>query len=102
MQANPPIDWAKVEAPRLGIFDRPSVRGRLPYYWYLSDEDKKKFDMNWPGIVQWYSERTEEFAAEPVGTPKPVVYLLPDAPHYFYLNDQAMVVLAMREFLLGK
>ena len=58
--------------------------------------------MNWPGIVQWYSERTEEFAAEPVGTPKLVVYLLPDAPHYFYLNDQAMVVLAMREFLLGK
>jgi len=102
VQTIPPIDWAKVEAPRLGIFDRPSVQGRLPYYWYLSDDDKKKFDMNWPGIVQWYSERTEEFAAEHAGTPVPVVYLLPDAPHYFYLNDQAMVVLAMREFLLGK
>jgi hypothetical protein len=34
--------------------------------------------------------------------PKPVVYRLPDAPHYFYLNDQAFVVRVMREFLLGK
>jgi len=98
---NPPTDWAQIEAPRLGIFNRPSVQGRLPYYWYLSGEDQKNFDRNWPGIVQWYAERTEEFAAEHAGTPKPVVYLLPDAPHYFYLNHQAMVVLAMRKFLLG-
>ncbi len=100
--ANPPTDWEQVEAPRLGIFNQPSVQARMPFYWYLSDEDKKKFDTNWPGIVKWFTERIDEFAAEHPGTPKPVVYRLPDAPHYFYLNDQAMVVLAMREFLLGK
>ncbi len=100
--ASPPTDWAKVEAPRLGIFDQPSIQGRLPFYWYLSDEDKKKFDSNWPGIVKWYAETTEEFAAQHSGTPKPVVYRLPDAPHYFYLNDQAFVVRVMRKFLLGK
>jgi pimeloyl-ACP methyl ester carboxylesterase len=102
VRTNPPTDWAKVEAPRLGIFDQPSIEGRLPYYWYLSADDRKVFDQNWPGIVQWYTDTTNEFAAEHSGTPKPTVYRLPDVPHYFYLNDQAFVVRVMREFLLGK
>jgi non-heme chloroperoxidase len=100
--ASPPTDWAKVKAPRLGIFSEPSVQGRLAFYWYLSAKDREKFDDNWPGIVKWYAERTDEFAAEQPGRPKPVVYRLPDAPHYFYLNDQAFVVRVMREFLLGR
>ena len=102
VKTNPPADWTKVAAPRLGIFDQPSVQGRLPYYWYLSAEDQKTFDQNWPGIVQWYADTTHEFAAQQPGRPKPIVYRLPDAPHYFYLNDQAFVVRVMREFLLGK
>ena len=100
--ASSSTDWAKVEAPRLGIFQQPSVQGRLPFYWYLSAEDKKRFDENWPAIVKWFTDTTDAFAAEQPGRPKPVVYRLPDAPHYFYLNDQAFVVLVMREFLLGK
>jgi pimeloyl-ACP methyl ester carboxylesterase len=100
--ASPAIDWAKVEAPRLGIFSQPSVEAKLPFYWYLSAEDKKKFDDNWPGIVDWYTDTTNEFAAEHSGRPKAVVYTLPDAPHYFYLSsNQAFVVRVMREFLLG-
>jgi non-heme chloroperoxidase len=102
VRTNPPTDWTKVAAPRLGIFDQPSVEGRLPYYWYLSAEDQKTFDQNWPGIIQWYTDTTNEFAAQQPGKPKPIVYKLPDAPHYFYLNDQAFVVRAIREFLLGK
>jgi hypothetical protein len=98
----PPTDWVNVEAPRLGIFSQPSVRGNVPFYWYLSAKDKKKFDENWPGIVKWYADTTDGFAVEQPGRPKPVVYRLPDAPHYFYLNDQAFVVRVMREFLLGK
>ena len=101
VQNNPPTDWAKMEAARLGIFSKPSVQGKLPYYYYLNAEDRKKFDQNWPGIVKWYADTTAEFAAEQVGRPKPIVYTLPDAPHYFYLNDQAFVVRVMREFLLG-
>jgi hypothetical protein len=101
--ASPPTDWAKVEAPRLGIFNQPSVQGRLPYYSFLSAEDKEKFDDSWPAIVEWYTDTTDEFAVEHSGRPKPIVYRLPDAPHYFYLNNnQAFVVQAMREFLLGK
>ena len=102
VQTSPPTDWSKVEAPRLGIFDRPSVQGRLPYYWYLSADDQKKFDDNWPGIVKWYADTTNEFAVTQSGRPKPIVYRLPDVPHYFYINDQAFVVRVMREFLLGK
>ena len=102
VRTSPPTDWTKVEAPRLGIFDQPSVQGRLPYYWYLGAEDQKTFDQNWPGIVHWYSDRINEFAVQQSGKPKPAVYRLPDAPHYFYLNDQAFVVRVMREFLLGK
>ncbi len=102
VKTNPPTDWAKVEAPRLGIFDQPSVQSRLPYYWYLSPEDQKTFDQNWPAIVQWYTDRINEFAVQQSGRPKPMVYKLSDAPHYYYLNDQAFVVRVMREFLLGK
>ena len=102
VRTSPPTDWTKVEAPRLGIFDQPSVEGKLPYYWYLNAEDRKQFDENWPGIVQWYTDRIQEFAAIQAGKPKPIVYTLPDAPHYFYFNDQAFVVRVMREFLLGK
>ena len=51
VKTSPPTDWTRVEAPRLGIFDQPSDQGRLPYYWYLSAEDQKTFDENWPGIV---------------------------------------------------
>jgi len=101
VQHNPPTDWAKMEPPRLGVFNQPSVEGKLPYYFYLNDEDRKKFDQNWPGIVKWYTDRIAEFTVQQAGRPKPIVYTLPDAPHYFYLNDQAFVVRVMRQFLLG-
>lgn len=98
---NPEVDWSDIDAPRLGIFERPSVQGRLPFYWYLTSDEQKVFDANWPGIVQWYAETTRRFERPRAGRPKPIVYLLPDAPHYFYLSDQAFVVRQMRKFLLG-
>jgi hypothetical protein len=39
------------------------------------------------------------FREEHPGSPRPVVYLLPGAPHYVYLNNEAEVVLQMRNFL---
>jgi pimeloyl-ACP methyl ester carboxylesterase len=98
---NPEVNWEDIDAPRLGIFDRPSVVGKLPFYWYLSSAEQQVFNANWPGIVQWYAATTKRFAQTHSGKPTPVVYLLPDAPHYFYLSDQAFVVRQMREFLLG-
>ena len=99
---NPEVNWADVDAPRLGFFDRPSNHGRLPYYWYLSSSQKKVFDANWPAIVKWYTDTAGKFQQPNASKPDPVVYLLPDAPHYFYLSDEAFVVLRMREFLVPK
>ena len=90
---------------RLGIFDLPSVQGKLPFYWYLSSNcsnDQKIFNDNWPPIVKWFGDTIDKFAATHPDKPHPVVYKLPDAPHYFYITDQAFVVRAMREFLLGE
>ena len=100
--ANPPTDWAAIEAPRLGIFNLPSVQARMPHYWYLSSGDRRKFDESWPAFVKWNADTIDRFAAVHPGKPDPVVYRLPDAPHYFYINDQALVVRAMREFLRVK
>ena len=83
-------------------FDRPSDQGRLRYYWYLSSSQKKIFDANWPAIVQWYVDTAGKFQQPNAGKPDPVVYLLPDAPHYFYISGEAFVVLRMREFLVPK
>jgi hypothetical protein len=102
VKTTPPTDWAKMEVPRLGIFEQPSIDAKLPYYWYLNAAEKRTFDDNWPGLVKWYTDRISEFTAAQPGRPKPVVYKLPDAPHYFFINDQAFVVRVMREFLLGK
>ena len=98
---NPEVNWAAIDAPRLGIFDKPSVQGKLPYYPYLSTAEQNVFDANWPGIVQWYADTTAKFEQPNPGKPTPVVYLLPDAPHYAYISDQAFVVKVTREFLLG-
>ncbi len=98
---NPEVNWANIDAPRLGIFDQPSVQARLPFFRYLSPKEQKIFDANWPGIVQWYADTTDRFQQPNPGKPTPVVHLLANAPHYFYLSDQSLVVRKMRLFLLG-
>lgn len=45
VNANPPVNWANIVAPRLGIFALPSVESRQPWYWYL-DADEKSYLMN--------------------------------------------------------
>jgi pimeloyl-ACP methyl ester carboxylesterase len=99
---NPPTNWALIEAPRLGIFDLPSVEAKMPFYWYLSSKNQQVFNDNWPALVKWFEITIDKFAHPNASVPNPVVYKLPDAPHYFYINDQAFVVRVMREFLLTK
>jgi len=97
---NPEVNWADIDAQRLGIFNQPSVQGRIAYYWYLSLDNRRLFDARWPAIVQWYADTTARFRQPNPGKPGPVVYLLPDVPHYFFINDQAFVIRKMREFLM--
>jgi hypothetical protein len=65
----------------------------------LSPADQAEFDENFPFLLQWYSDVINKFGEEHPGSPTPVIYLLPGAPHYVYINHEAEVVLQMRNFL---
>jgi pimeloyl-ACP methyl ester carboxylesterase len=92
---NPPVNWASIEAPRLGIFALYTLEARQPWYWYLTAADQAAFDEAWPPIVAWHEETIGKFADH---NPIPPL-LLPGSPHYVYLDHEADVVRAMRQFL---
>jgi pimeloyl-ACP methyl ester carboxylesterase len=97
--ANPPTNWADIREPRIGIFAPPTAESKLPYYWYLSPADRAVFDERFPRLLQWFRDVIDKFGVRHPGSPKPEVYLLPGAPHYVYINDEAEVVREMRTFL---
>jgi pimeloyl-ACP methyl ester carboxylesterase len=97
--ANPPTNWAAIEAPRLGIFAPPTAEGKLPWYPYLSPTDQAVFDERFPRLLQWFSDVIDKFAEKHSGNPAPKVLLLPGAPHYVYINNEAEVVRETRSFL---
>jgi pimeloyl-ACP methyl ester carboxylesterase len=97
--ANPPTNWADIKVPRLGIFAPPTAEGKLPWYSYLSPADQAVFDERFPRLLQWYSDVIDKFAEKHPGLPPPEVHLLPGAPHYVYINNEAEVVREMRKFL---
>jgi non-heme chloroperoxidase len=97
--ANPPTDWAEIKVPRLGIFAPPTIESKLPWYPYLSAADQAVFAENLPFYIQWFSNVIGLFRSQHPGSPTPVVYLLPGAPHYVFINNEAEVVLQMRKFL---
>ena len=97
--ANPPTNWAEIKVPRLGIFAPPTVESKLPWYWYLSPADQAVFDARFPRLLQWFSAVIDRFSENHPGNPTPKVYLLPGAPHYVYINNEAEVVRQMRNFL---
>lgn len=101
--ANPLVKWEDIAAPRLGIFGLYSIETRQSFYWYLSAAEKKAFDQNFKGIVDWQRATIKEFRSSNPKNPKPmVVELPPGTTHYIFLNNEAFVVRTMRQFLLGK
>ena len=99
LPAHPPTTWAEIKVPRLGIFAPPTVESKLPWYWYLSPADQAVFDERFPRLLQWFSDVIDTFAEQHPGSPPPDVQLLPGAPHYVYINNEAEVVREMRKFL---
>jgi pimeloyl-ACP methyl ester carboxylesterase len=99
LPAHPPTNWADIKQPRLGIVAPPTAESKVPFYSYLSPADQALFDERFPRLLQWYSDVIDKFAEKHPGSPTPVVYLLPGAPHYVYVNHEAEVVLQMRNFL---
>jgi hypothetical protein len=85
--------------PRLDIFAPPTLSSKLPWYWYLSAADQAVFNERFPRLIKWYSDVISKFAEQHPRNPTPRVYLLPGAPHYVYINNEAEVVREMRAFL---
>jgi len=92
---NPRVDWARITAPRLGIFAQYTLEGRQAWYWYLSAAEQAEFDRAWPGIVDWHKDTIDRFAD---GNATPTVRLY-GVPHYVYINNETEVVREMRKFL---
>ncbi len=92
---NPPVNWGNIDAPRLGIFAVYTVKARQPWYWYLTGAEQEAFDEAWPPIVEWSETTVKKFVyRNPVHS-----LLLPGAPHYIYIDNEAEVVREMRKFL---
>jgi pimeloyl-ACP methyl ester carboxylesterase len=90
-----PVQWARIEAPRLGIFAQLTMRAKQPWYWYLSDAQKKEFNRVWRPYVTWNHTTIRKFARRNSAN----TVRLPGAPHYVYIQNEAEVVRAMRKFL---
>jgi non-heme chloroperoxidase len=95
MSEVPPADWASITAPRLGIFAEFTIKARQPWYWYLSDAQKKEFNKAWRPIVAWHRRTIRKFAKRNSRN----TFRLPGAPHYVYIQNEAEVVRWMRQFL---
>jgi pimeloyl-ACP methyl ester carboxylesterase len=91
----PPVQWARIEAPRLGIFAQNTLRAKQPWYWYLSDAQKKEFNRVWRPNVTWNHTTIRKFARRNSAN----TVRLPGAPHYIYIQNEAEVVRSMRIFL---
>jgi pimeloyl-ACP methyl ester carboxylesterase len=95
VRASSPTNWANIKAPRLGIFALFTVEARQAWYWYLSPAKKVEFDAAWGPIVDWHRTTIRKFAAGNSAN----TFLLPGAPHYVYITNEAEVVRWMRTFL---
>ena len=93
---------AEDHSPQLAIFATFSREFRLPWYWYLSDDQQTAFDRAWPPIVAWHEDTIRRFGEHQPENPEPIVRELPGAPHYIYISNEAFVVRQIREFLLGR
>ena len=95
IRAIPPTNWASIKVPRLGIFALFTVQARQAWYWYLSPAKKVEFDDAWGPIVTWHRQTIQRFTDGNSSN----TFLLPGAPHYIYINNEAQVVRWMRKFL---
>src|SRR5262249_51619796 len=94
-----PAAYDRVRVPALGIFNAMSPRYRLPYYRELPAAERSKFDQVIPRLAEWNARAIRQFKD---GIEKARVIELPDANHYVFIVDEALVVKEMRKFLLSE
>jgi pimeloyl-ACP methyl ester carboxylesterase len=90
--------YDRITAPALGIFAPFTLQQRLPLFYYLTPAQQAEYERDWPPLVAWQTDAINRFRT---GIRNSRVVELPGANHYIYLNNEAVVVREMREFLLG-
>lgn len=93
-----PAAYDRVRAPALGIFNKLSPQYRMSYYWALSPAKQQEFNRNIDALSTWTDGALQRFRSEVQGSR---VVELPNANHYLYITEEALVVREMRKFLLG-
>lgn len=92
-----PAAYDRIQAPTLGVFNKLSKSYRTPYYWALTPDKQEEFDRSIDMLSTWTAGATQRFRSEVRGSR---VVELPNTNHYVYIVEEALVVRAMRKFLL--
>ena len=93
-----PAAYDRIQAPALGIFNKLSPDYRVSYYWALTPAKQQEFDRDIDALSKWTGAALRRFHFEVRDSR---VIELPNANHYVYVTDEALVVREMRRFLLG-
>jgi pimeloyl-ACP methyl ester carboxylesterase len=92
-----PAEYGRIQARALGIFSKITPQFRMPYCWYLDPAKQQDFDRSIKSLSQWVEGAIERFRS---GVKNSRVIELPNANHYVFVTDEALVVREMRKFLL--
>jgi pimeloyl-ACP methyl ester carboxylesterase len=92
-----PAAYDRIQAPALGIFNKLSPQYRTTYYWALTRGKQVEFNRSIEALSKWNDGAIQRFRSEVKGSR---VVEIPNANHYVYVVDEALVVREMRRFLL--
>jgi pimeloyl-ACP methyl ester carboxylesterase len=89
-------DYERIKAPVLAIYDVVTPESRLPYYWYLDQAQRDKYDRFLAEYLVWLKDARQRFRK---GVKQARVIELEKSHHYVFIRDEAAVVREMRKFL---
>jgi non-heme chloroperoxidase len=92
-------EYDRIKAPALAIFAPFTAQTRTSSYWYLDPTQQVKYRRSLKAIAEWQVDAIRRFR---FGIKKSRVVELPEANHYVFIYNEAVVVREMRKFLLGK
>lgn len=92
-------EYDRIRAPALAIFAPLTAQARTPAYWYLDPAQQVIYRRNFKALAEWQMDAIRRFRS---GIKKSRVVELPGANHYVFIDNEAVVVREMHQFLLGK
>jgi pimeloyl-ACP methyl ester carboxylesterase len=94
-----PAEYNRIQAPVLGIFNRPSHQYRVPYYFDLDPATQEEFRRDIKALSKWTAGALRRFRSE---VKNARIIELPDSNHYAYVVEEWFFVREIRKFLLEK